>query len=372
MPGRATKPRLAEPTPSPRRPVALVTAGDPTRRTGGYLYNRHVLHALARGQGAPGIEQVILPAGPPAAAAVLRARLEALRPAVAIVDSLVLPVAARTIEAIQHELGIRVVALMHMLPGDGSAGGQSPGSPEDASPARLEQRLLAVADRVVAVSPALKAWVIQAGAAPNRVVVVPPGRDGCPLPRVTRPRSPDPGRPPGFLAVANWSEGKGIHLIVEAMARLDSLATLDLVGEPGSGEYARQVGDLIARHRLSERVHVFGSLAAGALAERYAASDVFVLPSRAEGFGIVYAEAMSFAKPVIAARVGPIPWLVEDDCGLLVPPDDVVALAAAMRTLATDGGLRQYLGENARRRAERLPTWRESEEAFGEVVRSLL
>ena len=359
--------------PAPRCRVALVTGGDPVRRTGGYLYNRRVLDALVRSGDAPGVEQIILPDGPPdAATAALRARLAALRPTVAIVDSLVLPIAARLTETIQHALGIRVVALMHMLPSDGSTGGHVPGNPEVESLIDLERRLLSMADRIVAVSPALKARLIRAGAAPNRVVVVSPGRDGCPLPPPARYRAPDRDHPPRFLSVANWSESKGIHLIVEAVARLDSVATLDLVGEPGGGDYARQVRERIARHRLSGRVRVFGSLSADTLAERYAASDVFVLPSRTEGFGTVYAEAMSFAKPVVAARVGPLSWLVEDGCGLLVPPDDVVALAAAMRTLATDDGLRQRLGENARRRAERLPTWQETGEAFRAAVRDLL
>ncbi|MGH2461025.1 MAG: glycosyltransferase family 4 protein, partial [Chloroflexota bacterium] len=350
--------------PSPRCRVALVTAGDPARRTGGYLYNRHVLDALARGENAPGVEQIILPDGPPdAATATLRARLGTLRPTVAIVDSLVLPIAARLAETIQHEFGIRVVALMHMLPSDVATSGRMSGNPDGESLIGLERRLLSVADRAVAVSPPLKARLIRAGAVPDRVVVVSPGRDGCPIPPPARYRAPDRDHPPRFLAVANWSEQKGIHLIVEALARLDSVATLDLVGEPGDGAYARRVRDRIARYRLGGRVRVFGSLSADALAERYAASDAFVLPSLTEGFGIVYAEAMSFAKPVVAARVGPLPWLVQEGCGLLVPPDDVVALAAAMRTLATDGGLRQRLGENARRRAERLPTWQETEAA---------
>jgi glycosyltransferase involved in cell wall biosynthesis len=91
------------------------------------------------------------------------------------------------------------------------------------------------------------------------------------------------------------------------------------------------------------------------VADLLAASDFFVLPSRAEGLPISLLEAMSHRLPVVCTRVGGNPELVTDrEHGFLVPVDDPAALAAAMENLARDPVLRRRLGEagEARVRAE--------------------
>lgn len=84
--------------------------------------------------------------------------------------------------------------------------------------------------------------------------------------------------------------------------------------------------------------------------------DVFVLPSLTEGTPNVIIEAMAHSKPIIATGVGGVPDLVTDDVGILVPPDDVGAMARAMVRLASDSDLRQRLGSAARKKYERLFT----------------
>ena len=78
------------------------------------------------------------------------------------------------------------------------------------------------------------------------------------------------------------------------------------------------------------------------------ACDVFVLPSvtRAEAFGFVQLEAMACGKPVVSTAVGPAcPWVNRhDETGVVVPPGDVDALAAALRRVTTDHALRDRLG----------------------------
>ncbi|MEB3220688.1 MAG: glycosyltransferase family 4 protein [Candidatus Sericytochromatia bacterium] len=81
----------------------------------------------------------------------------------------------------------------------------------------------------------------------------------------------------------------------------------------------------------------------------YPATDVFVLPSRAEGYGMAAVEAMGFGLPVIATRISALQELVEDEVtGLLVPPDDPAQLAAAMARLLEDATLRARLGAAGR------------------------
>ena len=87
------------------------------------------------------------------------------------------------------------------------------------------------------------------------------------------------------------------------------------------------------------------------VADVLAALDVFVLPSRAEGLGVAILEAMAMALPVVASRVGGIPDAVIDrDTGLLVPPEDTGALAAAIDRLVADEDERRRLGERGRAR----------------------
>jgi glycosyltransferase involved in cell wall biosynthesis len=84
--------------------------------------------------------------------------------------------------------------------------------------------------------------------------------------------------------------------------------------------------------------------------------DVFVLPSLTEGTPNVIIEAMAHEKPIIATAVGGVPDLVPEDVGILVPPDDSRALAAAMTRMAVDFEMRRKMGAAARRNYEQLFT----------------
>lgn len=84
--------------------------------------------------------------------------------------------------------------------------------------------------------------------------------------------------------------------------------------------------------------------------------DVFVLPTLTEGTPNVIIEAMANAKPIIASAVGGVPDLVTEDVGILVPPDDIHALADAMTRMAADVDTRRRMGAAARRKYEQLFT----------------
>ena len=342
--------------------IVLVTSGDPRRLTGGYLYNRQMLAAL-HAHGLPAC-QTVLPDQPfPAAIVWLRSILIRQRPSLVIVDSIAVGTVAPLAGWIKRRLGARVIALMHMLPSDLAPTWRGPFL------RHAERRMLEAADRVVAVSPHLRERLVAAGAAADRTVIIPPGRDILPT-CSTRKNAHNGAR---FLCVANWSPSKGILTVVEAVARIRQPIELELVGDEVDRSYARRIHGLIRREQLAGRVRVVGRLNGLALAERYASADVFVLPSTSEGFGTVYAEAMSFGLPVIACRVGPLPWLLEAGrCGILVPPDDSVAVAEAMEILANDSAVRIRFGEAAHRRALSLPTWQESGEKLVAVVRDEL
>ena len=101
----------------------------------------------------------------------------------------------------------------------------------------------------------------------------------------------------------------------------------------------------------------------------YRDADVFVLASRFEGYGMAYAEAIAHGLPVIGTKAGAIPETVPDGAGILVPPDDVAALAAALRAMIADGGRRERCAAAARN--ARMPTWEAAAQTFLRVLQAV-
>jgi len=94
------------------------------------------------------------------------------------------------------------------------------------------------------------------------------------------------------------------------------------------------------------------------LPQMYAACDVFCYPSLWEGFGLTPAEAQASGKPVVAFNICAIPEVVEDEeTGILVSPRDHLKLARAICDLLLDESMRLKMGQNARKRAEKLFSW---------------
>jgi glycosyltransferase involved in cell wall biosynthesis len=125
----------------------------------------------------------------------------------------------------------------------------------------------------------------------------------------------------------------------------------------GDGSQRNEILDVSRSLGLAEKCHLVGVYRS--LKERsqfMPGIDVFVLPSLTEGTPNAIIEAMSHAKPIIATAVGGVPDIVEDDMGILVPPDDMKALAAAMSRLAADADLRLRMGQAARKKYEQLFT----------------
>jgi glycosyltransferase involved in cell wall biosynthesis len=176
-----------------------------------------------------------------------------------------------------------------------------------------------------------------------------------------------------ILFVGQCEPYKGIDVLLRAAAHLErgtSDFQLDIVGNTASNPvYAAHLGQIVEAEQLDGRVRFWGHIGEKAeLGRFYACADIFVLPSRQEGFGIVLLEAMSVGLPIVATKAGAIPELVEDGRhGLLVPPDDPQALAQAIQKLCDSPGLRAEYGRNGRARARHMREFY-SWEAVGERV----
>ena len=164
-----------------------------------------------------------------------------------------------------------------------------------------------------------------------------------------------------FLFVGRLESRKGIDVLLAAapeVLRRFPGARLDIVGddrieraEGGTYRAAFLARDDVAD--VCDRIVFHGLVEEAALRAHYRDCDVLVAPSRYESFGLIYVEGMIFAKPVIAGRAGGGAEVIEDGvAGLLVPPGDAAALAAAMVKLAGDPAIRDAMGQAGRRRYE--------------------
>jgi glycosyltransferase involved in cell wall biosynthesis len=148
---------------------------------------------------------------------------------------------------------------------------------------------------------------------------------------------------------------KGFDLLVRALPAVAAQISSARVLLVGDGAERAHLGAIAASLGASSRLAMTGETTD--VASYLAAADVVAVPSRNEGMGRVIVEAMALGLPVVATTVGGIPDVVADgECGRLVEPEDVGALAAALIELGRDPALRRKLGEAAVRRAEAFST----------------
>jgi colanic acid/amylovoran biosynthesis glycosyltransferase len=170
-----------------------------------------------------------------------------------------------------------------------------------------------------------------------------------------RPGSTERDPKPQLLSVGQLKPKKGLHDLIDAVGALAADwpdLQCEIVGEgPLRGELQRRVKDL----GLEGRIRLTGALPHHEVVARYARGPIFVLPcvvaadGDRDGIPNVILEAMAMELPVISTSISGIPEVVHPgDTGLLVPPGDVPALAAAIDGALRDPELRRRLGVNAR------------------------
>src|SRR3974390_3339758 len=159
---------------------------------------------------------------------------------------------------------------------------------------------------------------------------------------------------------------KGYDVLIAALAALSELPwTLSIAGDrTRNPSCAAQLENDIARFGLANRVALRGAVSDADLAELYQGADLFVLPSRFEGYGMAFAEAIAHGLPVIGTTAGAIPDPVPHGPGSVVPPDARAALTSSRRRLIGDAEARRRCAAAARAAAATLPSWRQSAEVF--------
>jgi glycosyltransferase involved in cell wall biosynthesis len=216
-----------------------------------------------------------------------------------------------------------------------------------------QERLLARRiDRYVAVSHDIAGKLVGVMGWPSRKIEV--IHNGVRLedlraadPAIRRELSGDTDRPVVFTA-ARLDPQKGLDVLIDAAADVPE-ARFAIAGD---GRERTMLDAAIGERGLADRVVLLGHRED--IPSLLAASDIFVLPSLYEGSSLAVLEAMAAGKAVVASKIGGTDELVvHDESGLLVPPSDPAALAAAVRRLLDDVSLRERLGAAARDRVDR-------------------
>ena len=185
----------------------------------------------------------------------------------------------------------------------------------------------------------------------SQITVAQPGTDRYSFARCN-------GSPPKLLTCASLIKRKGHDILIDALREIHCLNwQARFVGdETLDPKWAGELRDKVALSGLSTQIEFVGTVAN--IASEYQNADIFVLPSKFEGYGMVLSEAMAHGLPIISTRTGAIPEVVPESAGILVKNEDHSALAAALKKLILDGDLRNKMQLGAQKAASTLPTWR--------------
>lgn len=351
--------------------LAAIVPGSLTAISGGSLYDRHLVEGLrAAGHAVTVIEAAgSFPAPSGDAIAALDTALAALPDHTAtIVDGLIFGAVPEVVA--RHTSRLRFVALVHLpLAAD-------PSAPRAAVAGRreAESRALAHAQRVVVTGTRTLALLDGYGVPATRLAVIEPGTHRPEAAAAARAvaRRAEPHDTVHVLSVGTVNPIKGHDRLLHALSRVEARWHLTCAGSlEAAPATVAEIRALARALNCENRVTFTGVLTGSALADAYAAADVFALATRMETYGMAVAEALAWGLPVVATGTGAIGDLVEPDAGVVVPVEDDVALTEAIRAVVTDAGLRARLSTGAAAAARRLPSWHDQVRAFAALLDTL-
>jgi glycosyltransferase involved in cell wall biosynthesis len=346
--------------------VTFAVPGSLDQPTGGYKYDRQVIGGLRQ----RGCEVDVIDLGdgfPHPTPETVQAALPRLRRVPAgqpiVVDGLALGVLPEVAAALRSSH--RVIALVHH-----PLALESGLTPAEVAALRDSERAaLAAVSRVVVTSPATRRVLVADYGVPAEMITVAlPGTESADGAAVRRRPAEAINRTIHLLAVGAVVPRKGHDILIEALNQLADLNwQLVIAGDcKRDRATAMELASTIMRKRLGPRICLAGAVSEYQLAALYRQADLFVLASRFEGYGMAYAEAISHGLPVIGTRVGAVPDTVPAGAGILVPPDDVAALAAGLRAMIVDADLRRRCSDAACKAP--MPGWQAATQVFLDVL----
>ena len=248
-----------------------------------------------------------------------------------------------------------------------------------------EKQILETAQRIVATSPQEQEHMRTLVSTKGYIDVIPCGTDierfGCVDQKTARNELGVNSETKLVLYVGRFDQRKGIETLVRAVGQSKLFGREDFKlmicggSRPGhsDGDECERIKKIVAELGMSQMTEFRGRISQEDLPSYYAAADVCVVPSHYEPFGLVAIEAMASFTPVVASDVGGLQFtVVNEETGLLAPPQDVPAFANAIDRILLDAQWGEELGQAARKRVENKFSWDGVAMQLTELYKNLL
>jgi glycosyltransferase involved in cell wall biosynthesis len=162
--------------------------------------------------------------------------------------------------------------------------------------------------------------------------------NGVDVPETIAARSPRGPEQLRLMSIGRIDPKKGLHVLIEALSRLPGFVTADIYGT-GEADYLNSLRDLSERLGVGSRVAFHGHVDGDAKRRAFERADLFVLPSFSENFGMVVAEALAHATPVIVSKAAPWKDVEALECGWWIDPrpDALAECVSQALSLAPEG-----------------------------------
>lgn len=185
--------------------------------------------------------------------------------------------------------------------------------------------------------------------------------------------TPNSKQPVRIISVGSIIPRKGLFVLIEALSQLKKFQwKLICVGNVDRDKkYVENIKMKITSHNLMDRIEFTGNVSAHKLSKLYQSSDIFVLPSNFESYGMVLAEAMIYSLPIITTNAGAIPYTVSTNSAILIKPGSVNELVEALYKLITDIEFRKYKAKESKKAGKQLLTWRDAAKKFDSIVNNV-
>ncbi|QCR15188.1 glycosyltransferase family 4 protein [Methanosarcina mazei] len=212
----------------------------------------------------------------------------------------------------------------------------------------LEKKAINKADRLIVVSPSIYEYCLKMGADPSIIDLIPNG--------ITIDEYEFEGKDlihPSLLYIGRLVKIKGIDILIRALPIIKMSYPDIKLFIAGSGGQFNKINSIVKKMNLTENVVFLGNVFGLEKRHLIASTDILILPSRYEAFGIVLLEAMAFSKPVVASNVGGIPYIISnEETGLLFEVENVTELAEKVIKLLNDEHLRLKIGKAGKEKAK--------------------
>ena len=177
----------------------------------------------------------------------------------------------------------------------------------------------------------------------------------------------------GLIAVGSVTPRKGYDRLVKILKKLEHLPwQLEIIGDDTlDPKYTESIIKQIYELGLTNRISLWGALPRAELNKFYDQSDIFVLATLYEGYGMAFTEAMVRGLPIIATGKGAVASTIPKEAGIVVETNDLTRFTSALSILLTDSNQRELYGKGAFEAGKKLPSWISTAENIAAVLNSV-